>query len=121
SSRRAGLKLRMRSLWAKSGELIGAIFATRGDTPWSEVAPYIVVQCIGAILGTVLTHLMFDLAPLAIGIGRRASKCQREWPDQTPRTPFGLPEMPLASGTSRLSCGKPREAGRFPPTPAATP
>src|SRR6516162_1905881 len=28
------------------------VFATRGDTPWSEVIPYIVVQCIGAILGT---------------------------------------------------------------------
>src|SRR5262249_38738114 len=24
------------------------------------------------------------------------------------RPPFGLPEMPVASGTSRLSCGKPR-------------
>ena len=37
------------------------VFATRGETPWSEVVPYIVVQCVGAILGTVLAHLMFDV------------------------------------------------------------
>jgi hypothetical protein len=29
--------------------------------------------------------------------------------------PFGLPEMPVASGTSRVSCGKPREARVFTP------
>ena len=28
---------------------------------------------------------------------------------------FGLPEMPVASGTSRVSCGKPREARVFTP------
>jgi glycerol uptake facilitator-like aquaporin len=52
------------------------IFAARGDTPWSEVVPYIVVQCVGAILGTVLAHLMFDLAPLAIGIKARSGPSQ---------------------------------------------
>ena len=52
------------------------VFATRGETPWSEVVPYIVVQCAGAILGTVLAHLMFDLAPLAIGIKARSGPSQ---------------------------------------------
>ncbi|MFY9787040.1 MAG: MIP/aquaporin family protein [Pseudolabrys sp.] len=52
------------------------VFATRGETPWSEVVPYIVVQCVGAILGTVLAHLMFDLAPLAIGIKARSGPSQ---------------------------------------------
>ena len=42
---------------------------------------------------------------------RRASKCQREWPDQT--LDHRSPEMPVASGTSRLSCGKPRESRVF--------
>jgi glycerol uptake facilitator-like aquaporin len=52
------------------------VFATRGETPWSEVIPYIVVQCIGAVIGTVLAHLMFDLAPLAIGIKARSGPSQ---------------------------------------------
>jgi len=52
------------------------VFAARGDTPLSEVIPYILVQCLGAILGTVLAHLMFDLAPLAIGIKERSGPSQ---------------------------------------------
>jgi glycerol uptake facilitator-like aquaporin len=52
------------------------VFAARGDTPWGEVIPYIVVQCVGAILGTVLAHLMFDLAPLTIGIKERSGPSQ---------------------------------------------
>ena len=52
------------------------VFATRGDTPWSEVVPYVIVQCVGAIPGTVLAHLMFDLAPLMIGIKVRSGPSQ---------------------------------------------
>ena len=52
------------------------VFAARGDTPWAEVVPYIVVQCAGAVLGTVLAHLMFDLAPIAIGIKERSGPSQ---------------------------------------------
>jgi glycerol uptake facilitator-like aquaporin len=52
------------------------VFAARGETPWSEVIPYIVVQCIGAVLGTMLAHLMFDLAPFAIGIKARSGPSQ---------------------------------------------
>jgi len=37
------------------------VLATRGATPWSEVGPYILVQCIGGIGGTIIAHLMFDL------------------------------------------------------------
>lgn len=52
------------------------VFAARGITPWRDVGPYIVVQCIGAIAGTVLAHVMFDLAPLAIGITMRSGPSQ---------------------------------------------
>lgn len=52
------------------------VFAARGDTSWSDVLPYIVVQCVGAVLGTMLAHLMFDLAPLAIGIKARSGPSQ---------------------------------------------
>jgi glycerol uptake facilitator-like aquaporin len=40
------------------------------------VIPYIVVQCLGGIAGTVLAHLMFDLAPIAIGTTARTGPSQ---------------------------------------------
>jgi glycerol uptake facilitator-like aquaporin len=52
------------------------VLAARGCTPWSEVGPYIVVQCIGGIAGAVIAHLMFDLAPLAIGTTARSGPSQ---------------------------------------------
>ena len=52
------------------------VFATRGETPWGEVLPYVIVQFIGGIAGTVLAHLMFDLAPLAVGIKPRSGPSQ---------------------------------------------
>ncbi|PCJ07598.1 MAG: aquaporin family protein [Rhodobacteraceae bacterium] len=36
-------------------------FALRGDHPWSAVAPYILVQVIGGILGVWACHAMFDM------------------------------------------------------------
>jgi len=52
------------------------VLAMRGSTLWSEVGPYILVQCIGGIAGTVVAHLMFDLAPLAIGTTARSGPSQ---------------------------------------------
>jgi glycerol uptake facilitator-like aquaporin len=52
------------------------VFAARGTAPWSDVGPYIVVQCLGGIAGTVLAHLMFDFAPLAIGTTARSGPSQ---------------------------------------------
>jgi glycerol uptake facilitator-like aquaporin len=52
------------------------VLAIRGATPWSEVGPYILVQCVGGIAGTILAHLMFDLAPLAIGTTVRSGPSQ---------------------------------------------
>jgi glycerol uptake facilitator-like aquaporin len=51
-------------------------FATRGAFVWRYVVPYIVVQCAGGILGTVMAHLMFDLTPLAIGTTARSGMSQ---------------------------------------------
>src|ERR1700726_4962761 len=47
------------------------VFATRGATPWGEVVPYVAVQGLGGIAGTAIAHLMFDLAPIAIGTTAR--------------------------------------------------
>jgi len=52
------------------------VFAGRGEFPWREVAPYVVVQCLGGIAGTVVAHLMFDLAPIAIGTTVRSGPSQ---------------------------------------------
>jgi glycerol uptake facilitator-like aquaporin len=47
------------------------VFAARGEMPWREVVPYLIVQFAGGIAGTIVAHLMFDLAPLVIGIKQR--------------------------------------------------
>lgn len=52
------------------------VFAARREFPWGEAVPYIVVQCLSGIAGTVLAHLMFDLAPLMIGIKVRSGPSQ---------------------------------------------
>jgi glycerol uptake facilitator-like aquaporin len=52
------------------------VLAARKTFPWREVLPYIVVQCIGGVLGTVMAHLMFDLAPIAVGTTSRTGASQ---------------------------------------------
>jgi len=52
------------------------VFAARGETPWRDVVPYIVAQCLGGIAGTALAHLMFDLASLMIGTTARSGPSQ---------------------------------------------
>jgi glycerol uptake facilitator-like aquaporin len=51
------------------------VFAVR-ERAWGRVIPYIIAQCIGGIAGTVLAHLMFDLAPIAIGTTARSGPSQ---------------------------------------------
>ena len=48
------------------------VFAWRRETAWAELPPYVTAQIAGGIAGTVLAHLMFDLAPLAIGTTARS-------------------------------------------------
>ncbi|HML07885.1 MAG TPA: MIP/aquaporin family protein [Xanthobacteraceae bacterium] len=55
---------------------VSLVMATRGEMPWSEVLPYVVIQCAGGVVGTVIAHLMFDLAPLVIGIRRPSGPSQ---------------------------------------------
>jgi len=52
------------------------VFATRDEMPWSEVLPYVVVQCLGGVVGTIAAHLMFDLTPIVIGIKGRSGPSQ---------------------------------------------
>ena len=50
---------------------VSLVFALRRDLPWAEFAPYVIAQCLGGIVGTVLAHAMFGLAPLVIGTTAR--------------------------------------------------
>ncbi len=51
------------------------VFAAR-ERAWGDVVPYIIVQCLGGIAGTVLAHLMFELAPVTIGTTARSGPSQ---------------------------------------------
>ncbi|HEY7245235.1 MAG TPA: MIP/aquaporin family protein [Xanthobacteraceae bacterium] len=55
---------------------VSLVLAGRGELAWSEVIPYVIVQCLSAVCGTVIAHLMFDLAPLAIGTTARSGVSQ---------------------------------------------
>jgi glycerol uptake facilitator-like aquaporin len=55
---------------------VSLVFAARGELPWREVLPYIILQCLGGIAGTVVAHLMFDLAPIMIGTTARSGPSQ---------------------------------------------
>jgi glycerol uptake facilitator-like aquaporin len=55
---------------------VSLVFAARRELPWIELGPYVVAQCLGAIAGAVLAHLMFDLAPLVIGTQARTGPSQ---------------------------------------------
>jgi hypothetical protein len=51
-------------------------FALRGEHKPTEVAPYIVVQIIGGILGVFISHLMFDLDVLQLSTTSRTGTSQ---------------------------------------------
>jgi glycerol uptake facilitator-like aquaporin len=55
---------------------VSLVFVSRGELPWRDVFPYIVLQCLGGIAGTVIAHLMFDLAPIMIGTTARSGPSQ---------------------------------------------
>jgi glycerol uptake facilitator-like aquaporin len=47
--------------------VVSLVFALRGEFRWREFGPYVTAQCAGGVLGTVVAHLMFGLAPLVVG------------------------------------------------------
>jgi glycerol uptake facilitator-like aquaporin len=55
---------------------VSLVFAFRHELPWRDVAPYVFAQCLGAVVGAVIAHLMFDLAPLMIGTQTRSGPSQ---------------------------------------------
>src|SRR4030095_11520368 len=52
------------------------VMAARQELPWREVAPYIVAQLLGGIVGAFAAHLMFDLPILQLSMKSRNGVCQ---------------------------------------------
>ena len=46
---------------------VSLVFALRRELSPSDLAVYVVVQCLGGIAGTIVAHLMFGLPPLMLG------------------------------------------------------
>jgi glycerol uptake facilitator-like aquaporin len=55
---------------------VSLVFAMRGELPAGEFVAYVAVQCLGGVAGTIVAHLMFDLAPLAVGTHSRSGPSQ---------------------------------------------
>lgn len=55
---------------------VSMVFAARRELSWFELGPYVIAQCVGAVAGAVLAHLMFDLAPIMIGTQARTGPSQ---------------------------------------------
>lgn len=51
---------------------VSLVFALKKTLPWREAGAYTLAQCAGGVLGTMIAHLMFALAPLDIGTQPRA-------------------------------------------------
>jgi glycerol uptake facilitator-like aquaporin len=63
------------------------VMAARGDLPWKEVLPYILVQLAGGLLGALAAHLMFDLPLWQYSLKARTGAGQ--WAGEAVAT-FGL-------------------------------
>ncbi len=63
------------------------VMAGRRELPWHEVAPYLLAQLVGGILGALAAHLMFDLPILQLSVKARSGVGQ--WTGELVAT-FGL-------------------------------
>ena len=63
------------------------VMAARGNLPWKEVLPYILVQLAGGLLGALAAHLMFDLPLWQYSLKARTGAGQ--WAGEAVAT-FGL-------------------------------
>ena len=56
--------------------IVSLAFALRGELPWRELAPYIVAQTVGAVIGVFAAHAMFELPILQISAHARSGPGQ---------------------------------------------
>ena len=66
---------------------VSLVMAARGDLPWKNAAPYIIMQLAGGLAGAVAAHLMFDLPIWQYSLKERTGLGQ--WTGEAVAT-FGL-------------------------------
>ena len=86
--------------------------ATLGDRRWAEVAPYIVAQLAGGVVGTIVANLMFDLD--AVNVSTKARDGSHLWLAEVVAT-YGLVLVVFMLVRSGRASWWP---GRWPPTSA---
>lgn len=79
---------------------VSAVCAVRGDLPWTLLAPYVVSQLVGAMVGAWLAHAMFDLSILQWSTKVRSGAGQ--WIAEAVAT-FGLLLVILRAPASRVA------------------
>ncbi len=55
---------------------VSIVMALRGDLSWGELVPYVVAQVVGACLGTLAAHAMFDLHLIQVSVTSRTGGAQ---------------------------------------------
>lgn len=79
---------------------VSAVMAVRGELPWTLLAPYVVSQLVGAMVGAWLAHAMFDLSILQWSTKVRTGAGQ--WIAETVAT-FGLLLVILRAPVGRVA------------------
>lgn len=52
--------------------VVTVLVARDGGLPWKDAALYVVAQCLGALLGVLLAHLMYDLPTFTLATQERS-------------------------------------------------
>jgi len=79
---------------------VSLVMATRGDLLWALLAPYILAQLLGAMLGAWLAHAMFDMTILQFSVKVRSGPGQ--WIAEAVAT-FGLLLVILRAPAGRFA------------------
>ena len=77
---------------------VSLVMAARRELPWRDVAPYLLAQLAGGVLGALVVHLMFDLPILQLSVKPRTGIGQ--WTGELVAT-FGLVLTIIGTATHR--------------------
>jgi glycerol uptake facilitator-like aquaporin len=79
---------------------VSLVMAGRGQLPWPRLGPYVVAQLLGAVLGAMLVHAMFDMTILQFSSKVRSGTGQ--WIAEAVAT-FGLLLVILRAPAGRVA------------------